>query len=230
MAGGRSKDLVLAGRQRALALPDCGSRQVVSTAEPPDDGTNRLRQLACRCVFEQRMTKVLRNEGQRRKAGRLGYQADRGRAGRRRALPAVPHRLSDLLRAVCCPREQQCADTRHIRNDTRDVSRRMARRQATRFAGEDGKEGVDGSSPSEGFTKAPQNAAFSIRQSGASSGFGVHGSAVEKPAFGPSRSFRRAPSCGDSVFRLEAGLIGVDLRAPGDAKSRKPEGPQDLTA
>jgi hypothetical protein len=42
-------------------------------------------------IFE--LAKVLRARGQRRKAGRLGHQADRARNGRRRALPAVPRRL-----------------------------------------------------------------------------------------------------------------------------------------
>jgi hypothetical protein len=44
--------------------------------------------------------KVLRAGGQRRKARRLGAQADRGQTGRRRALPEVPRRLSGQLKRI----------------------------------------------------------------------------------------------------------------------------------
>ena len=66
-----------------------------------------------------------------------------------------------------CPRQQPTADTNgHIRNDTRDVSRRILEASlgpiCRKNVAANGKEGVDGSSPSEGSAKALQiGASFS---------------------------------------------------------------------
>ena len=46
-----------------------------------------------------------------------------------------------------------------------------------------GKEGVDGSSPSEGFAKAPQSGAFSFERSGALFNLPVHGKRCGKFSF-----------------------------------------------
>jgi hypothetical protein len=66
----------------------------------------------------------------------------------------------------------------HIRNDTRDVSRRMADVQTgpicRRNCVADGKEGVDGSSPSEGLEFSPAQPVVPLSLLAAAPGFGVH--------------------------------------------------------
>jgi hypothetical protein len=71
-----------------------------------------------------------------------------------------------------------------------------------------GKEGVDGSSPSEGFTKAPQNGAFSFRWGGASPSVGVHGKRCGKASFRSPSPRRHAGAC------LRESSYGRRLRAP----------------
>jgi hypothetical protein len=71
------------------------------------------------------------------KAGRLGVQADRGQTGRRRALPAMSASAERPAQGTCCPRAQQCADTK------RTDQMRHARRLATRGAGEQQQAGID---------------------------------------------------------------------------------------
>jgi hypothetical protein len=79
----------------------------------------------------------------------------------------------------CCRHRQRRTQNGHIRNDTRDALRRIlsvsklaiyrrkcvaSDRACTRVPPLNfhGKEGVDGSSPPEGFAKAPQIGAFSL--------------------------------------------------------------------
>src|SRR2546427_3170987 len=74
-----------------------------------------------------------------------------------------------------------------------------------------GKEGVDGSSPSEGSAKAPQGGAFSFRPSSAFLSVGVHGKRCGKSSL---RSPSHAGLRGERALENRAMVGGIHANGP----------------
>src|SRR6266498_2482441 len=136
------------------------------------------------------------------------------RAGIRGRGQSHPRSSFSVVRTDNKPRTQNG----HIRNDTRDVLRRISGpsngaicrrmcvardRACTRVTLQNlhGKEGVDGSSPSEGSEKAPQNGVFCIR-----AGLTLPPLARVWKAFWKNGSFRAYPAAASSSATLKIEL------------------------